>query len=109
VRYTELAPTRFKGLLARLMAECRVDLTGVTKYFLLVFACALMAALIVLAALFSVPGHFQVWSDSSASDGQSKMQKDELIIQLLKIGLGLVFAAYFLWWSLEVLSRLSPN
>jgi len=33
------------------------------------------------------------------------MQKDELIIQLLKIGLGLVFAAYFVWWSLAVLSR----
>jgi hypothetical protein len=40
---------------------------------------------------------------------KSKMQKDELIIQLLKIGLGLVFAAYFLWWSLEVLSRLPPH
>jgi hypothetical protein len=35
------------------------------------------------------------WSASSASDGRSKMQKDELIIQLLKIGLGLLFAAYF--------------
>jgi hypothetical protein len=33
------------------------------------------------------------------------MQKDELIIQLLKIGLGLVFAAYFVWWSLAVLSK----
>jgi hypothetical protein len=41
--------------------------------------------------------------------GKSNMQKDELIIQLLKIGLGLVFAAYFLWWSLEVLSRLPPH
>jgi hypothetical protein len=37
------------------------------------------------------------------------MQKDELIIQLLKIGLGLVFAAYFIWWSLAVLSRLPPH
>jgi hypothetical protein len=37
------------------------------------------------------------------------MQKDELIIQLLKIGLGLVFAAYFLWWSIEVLSRLPTH
>jgi hypothetical protein len=40
---------------------------------------------------------------------QSNMQKDELINQLLKIGLGLVFAAYFVWWSLEVLSRLPPH
>jgi hypothetical protein len=37
------------------------------------------------------------------------MQKDELIIQLLKIGLGLLFAAYFVWWSLAVLSRLPPH
>jgi hypothetical protein len=39
-----------------------VDLTGVMKNFLLVLgvACALMAALIVLAALFPVPGHFRV-------------------------------------------------
>jgi hypothetical protein len=37
------------------------------------------------------------------------MQKDELIIQLRKIGLGFVFAAYFVWWSLAVLSRLIKN
>jgi hypothetical protein len=39
-----------------------VDLTGVTKNFLLILgvACALMAALIVFAALFPIPGHFKV-------------------------------------------------
>jgi hypothetical protein len=39
-----------------------VDLTSLTKNFLLVLgvACALMAALIVFAALFPVPGHFKV-------------------------------------------------
>jgi hypothetical protein len=34
------------------------------------------------------------------------MPKDELIIQLLKIALGLAIGAYFVWWSLEVLRRL---
>jgi hypothetical protein len=37
------------------------------------------------------------------------MPKDELVVQLIKIGLGLVFGAYFLWWSLEVLHRLPPG
>jgi hypothetical protein len=39
-----------------------VDLTSFTKNFLLALgvACALMAAFIVLAALFPVPGHFKV-------------------------------------------------
>jgi hypothetical protein len=39
-----------------------VDLTSFTKNFLLALgvACALMAALIVFAALFPVPGHFRV-------------------------------------------------
>jgi hypothetical protein len=35
-----------------------------------------------------------------------KMGKDELIIQLVKIALGVLIAGYFLWWSLEVLKRL---
>ena len=30
----------------------------------------------------------------------------ELIIQLLKIAIGVGFGAYFLWWSLAVLQRL---
>ena len=37
------------------------------------------------------------------------MSRDELIIQLVKIALGVVIAAYFLWWSLEVLKRLPPS
>jgi len=36
------------------------------------------------------------------------MSKDELVIQLIKIGLGFLIAGYFLWWSLEVLKRLPP-
>jgi hypothetical protein len=39
----------------------------------------------------------------------SGMGKDELIIQLLKIALGVALGAYFLWWSLEVLDRLPPH
>jgi len=37
------------------------------------------------------------------------MSKDELVIQLVKIVLGLAFGAYFLWWSVEVLHRLPPH
>jgi hypothetical protein len=36
----------------------------------------------------------------------SRMSKDELIIQLVKVALGILIGGYFLWWSLEVLKRL---
>ena len=36
------------------------------------------------------------------------MSKDELIIQLVKVALGVLIAGYFFWWSLEVLKRLPP-
>jgi hypothetical protein len=36
------------------------------------------------------------------------MSRSELIIQLLKVGLGVALGAYFVWWSLEVLHRLPP-
>ena len=38
-----------------------------------------------------------------------KMTRAELIIQLLKVVIGLAFGAYFVWWSLEVLDRLTPD
>jgi hypothetical protein len=38
-----------------------------------------------------------------------KMTRTELIIQLLKVAIGLAFAAYFVWWSLQVLDRLTPE
>jgi hypothetical protein len=38
-----------------------------------------------------------------------KMTRTELIIQLLKVAIGLAFGAYFVWWSLEVLDRLAPE
>ncbi len=34
------------------------------------------------------------------------MGRFETVIQLIKVALGLAFGAYFVWWSLEVLSRL---
>jgi hypothetical protein len=37
------------------------------------------------------------------------MTRTELIIQLLKVAIGLAFGAYFIWWSLEVLDRLTPE
>jgi hypothetical protein len=39
---------------------------------------------------------------------RTEMSKDELIIQLVKIALGVLIAGYFFWWSLEVLKRLPP-
>jgi hypothetical protein len=38
-----------------------------------------------------------------------KMTRTELIIQLLKVAIGIAFGAYFIWWSLEVLDRLTPE
>jgi hypothetical protein len=38
-----------------------------------------------------------------------KMTRTELIIQLLKVAIGLAFGAYFVWWSLQVLDRLTPE
>jgi hypothetical protein len=46
---------------------------------------------------------------SHDEDQVSKMTRTELIIQLLKIAIGLAFGAYFVWWSLEVLDRLAPE
>jgi hypothetical protein len=40
--------------------------------------------------------------------GKASMSKDELVIQLVKVGLGILIGGYFLWWSLEVLKRLPP-
>jgi hypothetical protein len=37
------------------------------------------------------------------------MTGTELIIQLLKVVIGLAFGAYFVWWSLEILDRLTPK
>jgi hypothetical protein len=37
------------------------------------------------------------------------MTRTELIIQLLKIAIGLAFGAYFVRWSLQVLDRLTPE
>ena len=37
------------------------------------------------------------------------MTRTELIIQLLKVAIGLAFGAYFVWWSLQVLNRLTPE
>ncbi len=50
----------------------------------------------------------QTGSPSRGELGRVSMSKDELIIQLVKIGLGILIAGYFLWWSLEVLKRLPP-
>ena len=44
-----------------------------------------------------------------APDHWCKMTRTELIIQLLKVAIGLAFGAYFVWWSLEVLDRLTPE
>ena len=38
-----------------------------------------------------------------------EMSRSELIIQLIKVALGIAIGAYFVWWSLEVLQRLPPH
>ena len=37
------------------------------------------------------------------------MTRTELIIQLLKVAIALAFGAYFVWWSWQVLDRLTPE
>jgi hypothetical protein len=37
------------------------------------------------------------------------MTKLELVIQLVKVSLGIAIGVYFVWWSLEVLQRLPPH
>jgi len=37
------------------------------------------------------------------------MSKIELLIQLIKVALGLALGTYFVWWSLEVLQRLPAH
>jgi hypothetical protein len=37
------------------------------------------------------------------------MTRTELIIQLVKVAIGLAFGAYFVWGSLQVLDRLTPE
>jgi hypothetical protein len=39
----------------------------------------------------------------------AKMSRTELIIQLLKVAIGRAFGAYFVWWSLQVLDRLTAE
>ena len=39
----------------------------------------------------------------------AEMSRSELVIQLVKVALGLALGAYFVWWSLQVLSRLPPQ
>ena len=48
---------------------------------------------------------------SNAANGDifAAMPRDELVIQLIKIALGVVIGSYFIWWSLEVLQRLPPR
>jgi hypothetical protein len=45
---------------------------------------------------------------ASAEHQWHQMSKEERIIQLVKIALGILIAGYFFWWSLEVLKRLPP-
>jgi hypothetical protein len=48
-------------------------------------------------------------SSGEWNDDFGKMTRTELIIQLLKVAIALAFGAYFVWWSLQVLDRLTPE
>src|SRR5262249_12351156 len=47
--------------------------------------------------------------DYPANGATYKMIRTELIIQLLKVVIGLAFGAYFVWWSLQVLEPVSKS
>jgi hypothetical protein len=52
------------------------------------------------------------WPGAQVKIGSGRermMTRGEWIIQLTKIALGVAIAAYFMWWSLEVLQRLPPR
>ena len=63
-----------------------------------------------MAALAAQPRMHYRWARNHPNPKQRAelMTKDELIIQLVKIGIGILIGGYFLWWSLEVLHRLPP-
>src|SRR5262249_1474586 len=56
-------------------------------------------------------GHREMAASASHPSGEwnDPMTRTELIVQLLKIAIGLAFGAYFVWWSLQVLDRLTPE
>ena len=63
------------------------------------------------ARLRGSPGRcpFLISGESNANDDDwCKMTRTELLIQLLKVAIGLAFGAYFVRWSLEVLDLLAP-
>jgi hypothetical protein len=48
-------------------------------------------------------------ADHNIIEAHDIMTKQELVIQLAKIVLGIAIGVYFVWWSLEVLHRLPPH
>src|SRR5262245_32026280 len=77
-----------------------------------------MVSIVFRAELTTVarPGRYRAFAPvnrlidpGDAPDHWCKMTRTELIIQLLKVAIGLAFGAYFVWWSLEVLDRLTPE
>ena len=56
-----------------------------------------------------IAGAGSLTSPREWNNNYCKMTRIELIIQLLKVAIGLAFGAYFVWWSLQVLDRLTPE
>jgi hypothetical protein len=48
-------------------------------------------------------------ANASCPDERCRMSKSELVIQLIKVALGLGIGGYFIWWSVEVLHRLPAH
>src|SRR5215468_7209496 len=76
----------------------------------------LMAPVRFADTVLHEPGRYRAFAPvnrlidpGDAPDHWCKMTRTELIIQLLKVAIGLAFGAYFVWWSLEVLDRLTPE
>jgi hypothetical protein len=56
----------------------------------------------------AAPFRYKRGEGAGRAAGGISMSRDELIIQLLKVAIGIVIGGYFVWWSLEVLHRLPP-
>jgi hypothetical protein len=105
---TERSERKFRPTVVSQADQLRAPRTAVTNSLEQTF-CALTSLTRWVSLLFDcAPG----WPGAQVKIGSGRermMTRGEWIIQLTKIALGVAIAAYFMWWSLEVLQRLPPR
>ena len=105
---TERSERKFRPTVVSQADQLRAPRTAVTNSLEQTF-CALTSLTRWVSLLFDcAPG----WLGAQVKIGSGRermMTRGEWIIQLTKIALGVAIAAYFMWWSLEVLQRLPPR